>query len=450
MSGQVEHMWEAWQSVAELNERIRDLLESELPFVRVRGEITDLRAPASGHLYFSLIDGESRIRAVVWRATRRRLNHPPGNGDAVLVTGRVAVYAPRGEYQLVVEGLRADGAGTERERFLKLYRRLAEEGLFEESRKRPLPFLPRVIGVVTSGSGAALHDIIRVLDHRFPDYLLLLAPARVQGAEAPGEIAAALNRLVADGRAQVIICGRGGGSAEDLATFNSETVCRAIAACPIPVVSAVGHEVDLTLADLAADLRAPTPSAAAERIMPEKRTLAASVATLRERNIQAVAGHLRRHRLRWQVLQKGVVHPRRTIDAARFRCDELSQRLVAAASRLTGRQQAALVGIDQRLALWRHNRALTRCRTRTDHGREALARAMGHDLARHRQRLESLTTRLRAVSPLAVLERGYALVRDGTGGVVRNTDRLHPGDSIHVTLAAGALDAQIIQVRRDA
>ncbi len=439
--------WEQWLSVTQLNERIRDALESGFPFVRVRGEVSDLRSPASGHLYFSLIDGESRIRAVIWRGNKHRLRLTPRSGQAVLATGRVAVYPPRGEYQVIVEGLRADGAGGERERFLRLFRKLESEGLFREENKKKPPFLPGVIGVVTSASGAAIHDITRVLDSRFPNYRLLLAPARVQGVGAPEEIAAALERLVDDGRARVIICGRGGGSADDLAAFNSEIVCRAIAACPIPVVSAVGHEVDLTLADLAADLRAPTPSAAAERVMPEKKTLTAAVDSLGDRLLQAFRGQIRQRRQRLQSLASRLRHPRRTIDTARFRCEELTQRLITVTGQLPERGRNRLDVLQRRLAVLATGRYWLLQRSRIDRSRVSVEREIRHRLGQRRQRLEALVARLHGVSPLAVLERGYALARDEQGRILRETKGLRPGQNIEVTLARGGLEAEIIRLK---
>ncbi|MBF0340630.1 MAG: exodeoxyribonuclease VII large subunit, partial [Magnetococcales bacterium] len=282
-------------TVSQLNEEIRYLLEEGYPYLQVRGEITDWKMAPSGHIYFSLMDAQARIRAVIWKATRFRITALPRSGDAVIVTGRISVYPPRGEYQLVVEGLRPDGAGGEREKLLLLHARLAAEGLFEPGRKRPLPLLPRAVGVVTSASGAAIHDITRTLDRRFPGYHLILVHARVQGEGAPEEIVRALRRLAEDGRAEVILCGRGGGSAEDLAAFNSEIVVRAIAASPMPVISAVGHEIDTTLADLVADARASTPSAAAEMILPEADMLLARLNNCASR-LQTAMNHRARSR----------------------------------------------------------------------------------------------------------------------------------------------------------
>ncbi|MEO5341346.1 MAG: exodeoxyribonuclease VII large subunit [Magnetococcus sp. MYC-9] len=437
--------WEEWLTVTQLNEEIRDLLEGALPFVRVRGEISDLHQPASGHLYFTLVDEQARVRAVVWRSSRQRMRLTPRTGDAVLVTGRVAVYPPRGEYQLVVEGMQAAGAGTERERFLHLFNRLKREGLFAEERKRPLPLLPDVIGVVTSASGAALQDIIRVLDLRFPGYQLLLAHARVQGEGASGEIVAALQGLFADGRAQVIICGRGGGAAEDLAAFNSEEVVRAIAASPVPVISAVGHEVDLTLADLVADLRASTPSAAAERVMPEKSVLQERLLRLRQRLQRGMRALLERQRARLR--QQRMLHPRRRLEYLRVRSDELLQRMVSGAHYGLRRRSQRLEALHGRLAVWAEGAFLDLLRARLLHAHRRLQQAALHHLERRRQRLARADVRLRGVSPLAILQRGYAVVHDQRGVLLRGVDGVQVGEAVQIRLAQGAMVAVIHQLK---
>ena len=414
---------QTWQSVTQLNEQIRDLLEETFPFARVQGEISDLSQPPSGHLYFTLIDKQSRIRAVVWRSTRQRFRFMPRAGDAVRITGRIAVYPPRGEYQLVVEAMQPGGAGNEREQFLRLHAQLKAEGLFEASRKKSLPFLPEVIGVVTSASGAAIHDIIQILDHRFPGYQLLLAHAQVQGEGAVVEIITALQSLIEDGRSQVIICGRGGGSAEDLAAFNSEHLVRAIAASPIPIVSAVGHEVDLTLADLVADARAPTPSAAAERVMPEKKGLIAILERLKQRLTQAMLVNLKSQRHLVHSLEQRLLHPRRKIEFFKIRCDELTQRLLFVERQILRHHRHRLVDRENRLA-----------------------RAIRFHISQHHNRHNNLQGRLANVSPLAILQRGYAIVYDQHGAVSRGTHALHLGEKLRVRLADGEVLAKIIQL----
>ncbi|MBF0425549.1 MAG: exodeoxyribonuclease VII large subunit [Magnetococcales bacterium] len=430
-------------TVSELNGRIRDLLEGSYPYVRVRGEIADLRRPPSGHIYFTLIDADSQIRSVVWRTTVRRLPLSPRVGDAVLVTGRVSVYLPRGEYQLVVEGMLPRGAGDERERLLRLHALLAAEGLFAEARKRPLPFLPEVIGVVTSTAGAAIHDIMRVLDQRFPGYHLLLAHAQVQGAAAPEEIAAALDRLNADARAAVIICGRGGGSAEDLAAFNSELVVRAIARSRAPVISAVGHEVDITLADLVADWRCATPSAAAERVLPEKRLLHDQLQVLQERLILATHHLLRQQHERVRLQRARLRDPRRHLEHSRQRCDEAVERLRRALHARLLDRRGRLAQLQERLLAWREGRYLPFWRQRIAIDLTRLLRAGPEVIHARGERLAALHARLLVLSPQATLKRGFAIVRDDQGQLVRDSDAVRPGDAIALTLARGGMQARV-------
>ncbi|MBF0261046.1 MAG: exodeoxyribonuclease VII large subunit [Magnetococcales bacterium] len=426
-------------TVSQLNEEIRALLEEGYPYLQVRGEIADWKPAPSGHVYFALIDVQARIRAVIWKTTRLRIPTLPRPGDAVVVTGRISVYPPRGEYQLVVEGIKSDGAGDERERLLALHARLSAEGLFAASRKRALPLLPRAIGVVTSASGAAIHDITRTLARRFPGFSLLLAHARVQGAGADEEIARALRRLAVDGRAEVILCGRGGGSADDLAAFNSEIVVRAIAESPMPVISAVGHEIDVTLADLVADARASTPTAAAELAMPEKRLLMERVARLRERLVLTMRGMIRSRRESGLALAARLTHPRRRIDQARLRCDALQERLQGAMRQLLARRAKDVAFRAERLTQWERGRPLALRAARLIHLEQLLIRRMRVELALHRERARLSEARLGAISPMGVLARGYALVRDEQGGIVRCAAACPSGSRLLVTLAEGEL-----------
>jgi exodeoxyribonuclease VII large subunit len=392
-------------TITELNGRIQELLETAFPYVRVQGEAVSVRRPASGHVYFTVVDATSQIRAVIWRTALRRLTVQPADGQSYILTGRVVAYPPRGEYQLLVEGVQPAGAGSERERLLLLHQRLAGEGLFDASRKKTLPLVPETIGVVTSASGAALQDVLRVLQQRFPGFHVLVAHATVQGERAPAEIAAAiqaLNHPESDGmpRAEVIICGRGGGSAEDLSAFNSEVVVRAIAGSRVPVISAVGHEIDTTLADLAADVRAPTPSAAAEMAMADRSVFHERIRTLRLRLRRAMQRQFdrSRHRLEWQ--QARIRHPQHQIDRHEDRLRQVLLRLVA---------------------------------------------AMRSRLGRERGRLDARTARLHALSPLGVLERGYALVMTDDGGLVRHVDTVPVGDRITVRVANGMLRARVLE-----
>ncbi|MBF0311104.1 MAG: exodeoxyribonuclease VII large subunit [Magnetococcales bacterium] len=432
-------------SVTELNQRIRENLEEGFAFVRVRGEVQGWKLASSGHGYFTLGDGASLIRAVIWRTTLRRLSELPKEGAEVLVSGRITTYPQRGEYQLVVEGCRLAGAGLEREKLLQLHARLAAEGLFDAERKRPLPFWPKVVGVVTSPDGAAIHDIIKVLSDRHPGFHLLLSPARVQGNEAPEEIARALAALNADGRAEVIICGRGGGASEDLAAFNSEIVVRAIAACPVPVVSAVGHEVDLTLADLVADQRAATPSAAAEMVLPTRRSLEEGLNTLRERLLRAESLFLQRKSQLLEETRRRLRHPRHRLDEGRFRCEEAMQRLPEAMGRFLERKQLKTALLREGL-----NQQGKHLPLRWPHARLALLKNqlnLDRLLAEHRARLTRLQARLEAANPHAVLHRGYALIRDDRGRLLRQPSQCHPGDLLTLQLDCGQIDVQVIETR---
>ena len=437
--------WRRWLSVTQLNERIRDMLEDALPFVQVQGEVSEVRQPTSRHIYFTLIDRQSRIRAVVWRGHRARLALLPRAGEAVQITGRIAAYPPRGEYQLVVEGLKADGAGAERDRLRALFTRLEAEGLFEQARKKALPFLPDVIGVVTSSTGAAVHDIRRGLDRRFPGYgTLVIQHARVQGEEAEREIIAALRCLIDEGRAQVIICGRGGGSADDLAVFNSERLVRAMADSPIPIVSAVGHEVDWSLTDWVADARAATPFAAAEMVMPDKQTLISRLGTLQTRLVQATHVTVHQHRQVVYAQQRRLRHPRRQIELFRLRCDEWSQRLGVAKGRFVQHHRHRWRGVADRLSRWSQGRShITLSGHRLHHAQGALAHALRRYLAHRNERIRGAHARLLAVSPLAVLQRGYAMVYDQRGQLARDARSLQTGETLRVVLGQGTLHAVI-------
>ncbi|MEO5378789.1 MAG: exodeoxyribonuclease VII large subunit [Magnetococcus sp. DMHC-6] len=441
--------WNRWFSVTELSEQIRQLLEDGFAYVRVRGEVSAPQKPPSGHLYFNLIDSGSRLKAVIWQTTVRRLAVVPRDGDAVLVTGRITLYAPRGEYQLIVDGIKLDGAGLERERMLQLYAKLQAEGLFDSKRKRPLPFLPDCIGVVTSATGAAIHDIVRVLEQRFSGFHLLLAPALVQGTQAAAQIVQALERLNRDGRAQVIICGRGGGSAEDLAAFNTEEVVRAIVNSAIPVVSAVGHEVDQTLADLVADLRAPTPSAAAQYILPVRLELLNRLFAIDQRLTHGVNQGVGRARGQLTALQNRLVHPRRHLEQMRLRCDDLTERLTCACQRLVQKHHEARRGLTDRLVLFAKGSRFMAHHLLLKTVSKRLRMAIRFAFAPHRERVTHLTTRLESASPRAVLQRGYAIIRDKENHILADVKGVKLGESIHVTLARGVLWATVTQTKED-
>lgn len=437
-------------TVSELAMRIKAQLEDQFPAVWVEGEISNLRTPSSGHAYFTLKDDGAQLRCVLFRGRGRRVAFQPEDGMQVLAFGGLDVYLARGEYQLVVELLEPKGVGALQLAFEQLKRKLAGEGLFEEARKRPLPPFPRTIGIVTSPTGAALRDMLHVIGRRFADLRILVTPVRVQGEEAPGEIVGALRDLESVEDLDVVIVGRGGGSIEDLWAFNDERVARAIAACRVPVISAVGHETDFTIADFVADLRAPTPSAAAELVVREKLQVARALVTLYENLKQAMADRLERERERVEALGK-----RRVLtDAARAlrdlyrRVDDLTTRL-ARAVRGSERQAA------HRLSLARNALRSLNPVARIANGTVLLAQLRGrlasaavHSVKVSRHRFDAAVGRLDSLSPLAVLGRGYSLTRLlPSGAIVRSAAQTRPGDAVEILLHQGALEARVERLK---
>ncbi|RME25071.1 MAG: exodeoxyribonuclease VII large subunit, partial [Deltaproteobacteria bacterium] len=336
-------------TVSELTRQLKDLLTGCFSDVLVRGEVAGFTAHRSGHWYFAIKDRDAVLNCVMFRGANRAMRWQPRVGDEVLVAGQLDIYPPHGKYNLLVRKLRHAGEGDLQRQLEELKAKLAAEGLFSPERKRSLPALPRAIGVATSASGAALHDILKVLGRRFPSIPVFLANCRVQGEGAAEEIVAALERLGRDGRVDVIIVGRGGGSQEDLMAFNDEAVARAIAASPVPVVSAVGHETDVSIADLVADVRAATPSHAAELVVPERDALRAWVDEQAQRLDAAMRRDLRRRREQLDRLRLGLRHPGRRVDEARIRCDDLWTRLVQAAERDIDRRRRRLAATSGRL-----------------------------------------------------------------------------------------------------
>ena len=413
-------------SVSELTRRLQEVLEERFPAVWVEGEISNYRLYGSGHAYFTLKDAESQIRAVLFRNRGRRIKFEPADGLHVMAFGSIEVYPQRGEYQLVIELLEPKGLGALQLAFDQLKTRLAAEGLFEQARKRELPRFPRKIGVVTSPSGAAIRDILRVIGRRFGDLHIVIAPCRVQGDGAAEEIVQGIRDLNALGGVDVIIVGRGGGSLEDLWAFNEEAVARAIAASKVPVVSAVGHEVDYTIADFVADLRAPTPSAAAELVVREKQAVVESLAQLRARLERFAARPLRDLERR---VDEMTARLRREM---RNEVGRAHHRLALATRALRASDPVARVARDRHRLETLQSRMLTLIHRRRDRARYALQTAVG--------RLDSL-------SPLAVLGRGYSLTRTPAGDIVHSPAQVRVGDPIRVLLQRGSLDAQVTQTK---
>jgi len=432
-------------TVSELTQQVGRALEERFPAVWVEGEISNFRVYGSGHVYFTLKDEAAQVRAVLFRNRLRRIRFEPGDGQHVLAFGGFEVYAQRGEYQLVVELLEPRGLGALQLAFEQLKARLGAEGLFAESRKRPLPRFPRRIGIVTSPSGAAVRDILRIIGRRFEGLSIVIAPARVQGEGAPQEIAAGIADLNALGDVDVIIVGRGGGSLEDLWAFNEETVARAIAGSKIPIISAVGHEVDVTIADFVADLRAPTPSAAAELVVREKHALIDGLVDLRGRLERATRRRLEGDRQRAVSLagRRVLTDPARPLRDLERRVDDAIRRLRHAASatvrRAGHRLEIATAGLRGSSPFVR----LSGGRHRLDHLDGRFHGAMSRALVRSQHRLGTLVGRLDSLSPLAVLGRGYSLTRRATGEIVRDAAQVGPGDTVDVLLARGSLDCRV-------
>ena len=436
-------------SVSELTARIKEQLEVAFPAVWVEGEISNLRTPGSGHAYFTLKDETAQLRAVLFRNRGRRIRFEPEDGMKVLAFGGLDLYPPRGEYQLVVELLEPKGVGALQYAFEQLKRRLEAEGLFEQARKRPLPAFPRVIGIVTSPTGAAVRDMLHIIGRRFGDLRVLIVPVRVQGEEAPGEIVAALATLAAVDELDVVIVGRGGGSIEDLWAFNNERVARAIVASRVPVISAVGHETDYTIADFVADLRAPTPSGAAELVVREKLAVMEMLVDLHDRLRLAMASQMARRRERVASLlrRRVLTEPARALREWTRRLDE-AQAGLATAARAHQRMLRHRVELATNALSSQHPLA------RISHGAAVLAQLRGrlaasatHRAKHSRHRLAAAVGRLQSLSPLAVLGRGYSLTRRPSGAVVRTAASLRAGDAIEVLLTEGAVDARVTDVK---
>jgi len=434
-------------TVTELTVRVRDLLEREFFEVWVEGELSNCRIWNTGHLYFTLKDGAAQIRAVIFRSALRYLKFKPADGLRVVARGRLSVYEPKGEYQLVCEHLEPQGLGALQLAFDQLKQRLQAEGLFDAARKRPLPALPRKIGIVTSLDGAAIRDIIKVLRRRYANAHLVVCPARVQGQDAAPDVARALRQIGRITGVDVVIVGRGGGSIEDLWAFNEEIVARAISRVPVPVISAVGHETDVTIADFVADLRAPTPSAAAEIVVSAKEQFCSRIDRLGDR-LRASA-HARVQRLARRV---HVADGRPAFAGFRTRLAMRDRRAVELSHALARLARAAIAirarhlqALERQLATFDAGRRLARNRTRLVESSGRLESAVGRRRHRAAVQLGNVAARLDALSPLAVLGRGYAVAwnADKTR-VLRDAASVVRGEHVHVTLAKGELECEVL------
>lgn len=428
-----------------LNRLVRELIEDVLPLVWIEGEICNFVRASSGHWYFSLKDAAAEVRCAMFARENARLQFRAANGARVLARARVTVYEARGSYQLVVEQMEDAGEGALRRAFEQLKAKLQAEGLFDESRKRPLPAFPRRIGVITSARGAAVRDVLSVARRRFALTEIEVLPVLVQGLEAPMQIAAMLRNAVRSNRYDVLLVTRGGGSLEDLAAFNNEGVARAIVASPVPVVSAVGHEVDFSISDFVADLRAPTPSAAAELMLPDgdalRRTLAQCEARLRHawlRRAHNVVQHLDHLAIRLNTQS-----PRQRLASGRERMNAVRERLLRARALVHERAYSRIGQLRVRL-LHQHPRArVEQLARRNAELHRRLVTAWTRNTERRRSHLGELARALNAVSPLDVLKRGYAILFDESGRVLRSVQGSRAGDSLRARLADGELALKV-------
>lgn len=437
-------------SISQLTAEIKGLLENAFPFVWVTGEVSNFSVPVSGHYYFTLKDAKAQIRSVMFRGQNRSLKFALEDGMRITGLGRISLYEPRGTYQIILEYLEPQGVGALQVAFDQLKKRLAEEGLFEPGRKRALPFLPRKVSLVTSGTGAAVHDMLTILLRRYPGLAVEIVPVRVQGDGAENEMAAALELLNRRADTEVIIIGRGGGSMEDLWAFNTEVLARAIAASAIPVVSAVGHETDFTISDFVADLRAPTPSAAAELVVPLKPDLKRRHAEYTAALVSRLAQRISAHRTALTELSRRLVHPAKRLQDLGLRIDDLTNRMIGSFHRGLALRRERLKWRQARL---QSQNPLVQVQTL----KEKLAGTTGNlavfyhlYITSKRHAIQQQTSRLYAMSPLAVLARGYSIARSlPERRLLRDFASVAPGCRIEVLLEKGSLTCLVEETSAD-
>ncbi|MGF1699234.1 exodeoxyribonuclease VII large subunit [Photobacterium makurazakiensis] len=424
-------------TVSSLNAQVRLILENEMGVVWLIGELSNLSMPVSGHWYFTLKDSRAQVKCAMFKGNNRRVTFKPANGTQVLVKARLSLYEPRGDYQLIIESMQPEGDGRLQQQFEHLKMSLAAEGLFAQSVKKPLPQQPKRVGIVTSKTGAALHDILNVLQRRDPSLPVVIYPTMVQGEGSAISIAQAIGRANAREECDVLIVGRGGGSLEDLWAFNEEIVARTIAASHIPIVSAVGHEVDVTIADFVADVRAATPSAAAELI---SRDMTQQTQSIKQKTQQLQ--HVMRHYLATRQSQTVGLqhrldrqHPQVRLNQQQQQLDELSSRLENTMARLITTHHQHIERNNYKLSLHSPAQTIKVQQSRVEQTERRLLDAMDRRLLNVRHKLAMAAEKLETVSPLATLGRGYSITRDAKGKVVRHANQVKPGDTLITKLA---------------
>jgi exodeoxyribonuclease VII large subunit len=432
-------------TVSELNAAIRGVLDQEFPDVWVAGEISGTKLATSGHYYFTLKERDSQLRCVCFRSTHRYLKFKPQDGVAVVARGRIDVFEARGEYQLLVEFLEPQGHGALQFAFEQLKKKLAAEGLFDAERKRALPRFPRRIGIVTSPKGAVISDMLHILERRFPGLHVRVFPATVQGEGSIEDVCRGIEYFSRTAWAELVIVARGGGSLEDLWTFNEEAVARAIAASQVPIVSAVGHETDVTIADFVADLRAPTPSAAAELAVRTRDELLAGIETSRRHVTQAARYRLAMARrvIDQQGIRRALAVFHRAVGRRLQRVDEQEYRLRERMRALVEARQRIYRALDARVRYYDPRPRFARDHRRLETAQAAMEQRLRLDLARRSAQLQELSAKLSQLSPLRILERGYAIVTKAQGEIITDSRDTPPGSSVHIRLAKGDVDATV-------
>ena len=434
-------------SVNELNKQAKALLESTLSSVWLEGEISNLAQPRSGHLYLTLKDDNAQIRAAMFRGKNISLGFKPKNGQQVLVKGQLSIYTARGDYQLIIDKMEEAGLGALQRAYEALKQKLGNEGLFNEDSKTPLPEHPRNIGIITSPTGAAIHDILSVLKRRSPLTKALIYPVIVQGEEAPKQLCSAIETANQRNECDVLIIGRGGGSLEDLWAFNNEDVARCIAASTIPIVSAVGHQVDFTIADFVADERAATPSAAAELLSQDQGELLDTFMNYQKWLSNHLAQQLQQYKQRLAWTEKRLIHPGKRLDEHSQRLDELESRLTQNIHSTLAVCTGTFKTINAKLIAQTPAHVIKHNQLKTINLSTRLSQPLQQAIQQHKSSLAHLAQRLNTISPLATLGRGYAIVHDSQQAIIRDAKHVKPNDEIVAKLGKGALVCTVNQVK---
>ena len=437
-------------TVSELNAQIRSLLEERFPFVWVSGEVSNFSVPSSGHFYFTLKDAKAQLRAVMFRGQNRNLRFDITDGMVVTGIGRVSVYEPRGTYQVIFEHLEPRGTGALQIAYEQLKLRLSEEGLFSEKYKRPLPFLPEKIHIITSPSGAVIHDILQIVERRFPGMSISVVPVKVQGEGAAEEIVSAVEFLDTLPGVEVAILARGGGSLEDLQAFNSEALARAIFAAQIPIVSAIGHETDYTIADFVADLRAPTPSAAAELVVPRRQDLKDKLIVYQKEMVESLNQQFSLLRQQIDGLSRRLVDPKKTVDDQRLRLDDQLYRMQLATRNYFRRQHQHLASVIDKLFYNNPTSYVYKSKQKLENLQDRCAQTITDQVTARRYRLREAGASLAGLNPRAVLQRGYSITRTlPEARIVSESDVVDVGQDVEVLLFRGALTCAVKEKRKD-